>query len=345
MFRFANPEFLYSLVLIPLLIVFFVMVRRSKRRALERFGNLQLLQKLMVAYSPGRQNLKAALVIAAVTFFLIAMARPQIGTRLEEVKRKGVDIFVAIDVSASMLAQDIKPNRLEKAKHEIASLINQLKGDRIGLIVFAGEAFVQCPLTLDYGAAKMFLDVVDPDLIPVPGTAIGKAILKAVESFVAEERKHKVLILITDGEDTIGDPEPMKAAELAEKEGVVIYTVGIGTPEGVPIPVYDEAGRQVGFKKDRNGNVVTSKLDQLTLEKIALQTNGKYYHATPSEMELSKIYAEIQKMEKKELSSRIFSQYEDRYQYFLALGLVLLLIDTFLPERKKMKQEWRGRYV
>ena len=344
MFRFGNPEMLYLLLLVPLTAVFFVWVRRSKRRALERFGNLKLLRKLMVSYSPGRQNLKMVLVLSALMFFVLALARPQIGTRLEQVKRKGVDIFVAIDVSQSMLAEDIKPNRLQKAKHEVANLINKLRGDRIGLIAFAGEAFVQCPLTLDYGAAKMFLDIINPDLIPVPGTAIGKAIAKAVSSFVQTERKHKVLIIITDGEDTIGDPDPLKAAEAAEKEGVVIYTVGIGTPEGVPIPVFDESGKRIGFKKDRNGNVVTSKLDQLTLEKIALQTNGKYYHGTASEMELTKIYDQIQKMEKKELSSRIFSQYEDRFQYFLAVGLVLLLLDTLLPEGKRVKKEWRGRF-
>ena len=344
MFRFGNPQFLYLLLLVPALLGFFLWVRRSKRHALARFGNLELLRKLMVAYSPGRQNLKMLLVVASLLFFILALARPQIGTRLETVKRKGVDIFVAIDVSKSMLAEDIKPNRLEKAKHEVANLISKLRGDRVGLIAFAGEAFVQCPLTLDYGAAKMFLDIITPDLIPVPGTAIGKAIEKAVASFVQKERKHKVLIIITDGEDTIGDPDPLKAAQLAEKEGVVIYTVGIGTPEGVPIPVYDKNGKQIGFKKDRNGNVVTSKLDQLTLEKIALQTNGKYYHGTASEMELGKIYGQIQKMEKKELSSHIFSQYEDRFQYFLGIGLVFLLLDTLLPESKRTKKEWRGRF-
>lgn len=341
MFRFGNQEFLYLLLLVPLLIGFFIWVRRSKMKALERFGNIKLLEKLMIYSNTGRQNIKIFLVVSSLFLFLVALARPQIGTKLEEVKREGVDIFVAIDVSLSMIAEDIKPNRLEKAKHEVANLVNRLEGDRIGLIAFSGEAFVQCPLTLDYGATKMFLDIIDPNLIPVPGTAIGKAIEKSIQSFVETERKHKVLILITDGEDTVEDP--MKMAEVAEKEGIVIYTVGIGSPQGQPIPLYDNAGKQVGYKKDKQGNVVTSKLDELALEKIALQTSGKYYNAN-DKLELDKIYDAIGSMEKKELSSRIFSQYEDRFQYFLALGLFLLLVDVLLPERKRVKKEWRGRF-
>lgn len=343
MFRFANGNMLYLLVLIPATVIFFILVTKSKRRALERFGNLVLLERLMITRSPRRQNLKIGLIILSLFFFILALARPQIGTKLEEVKRKGVDIFVAIDVSLSMKAEDIKPNRLEKAKHAVASFIDKLKGDRIGLIVFAGDAYVQCPLTLDYSAAKMFLNVIDTDLVPKPGTAIGKAITLAMKSFVEKERKHKVLLLITDGEDTIEDP--LKMAEMAEKEGVVIYTVGIGSPKGVPIPLYDGKGKRIGFKKDRHGEIVLTKLDEITLEKIALQTGGKYYHATPGEMELGKIYDDISKMEKKELASRIFSQYEDRFQYFLAIGIVLLILELAIPERKKVKTEWQGRFV
>lgn len=342
MFRFAQPDYLYALGIIPVLILFLIWTRRSQKKNLQKFGQVKLLEKLIIASSPARRNFKTLLVILSLFFSLLALARPQIGTKLEEVKRQGIDIFIAVDLSLSMQAEDIKPNRLEKAKHEVASFINNLQGDRIGLIAFAGEAFVQCPLTLDYSAAKMFLDIMDPTLIPVQGTAIGEAIAKAITSFVQTERKHKVLVIITDGEDTVADP--LKTAELAEKEGIVIYTVGIGSPQGVPIPLYDRAGKLTGFKKDDENNVVTSKLDQLTLEKIALQTNGKYYHASPSEMELRKIYDAINSMEKKELSSRIFSQFEDRFQYFLALGLLLLLGDIFLPERKRVKMEWRGRF-
>ncbi len=342
MLRFGHQIFLQLLWLIPLLVLFYVMAFRWKRQALARFGNLELIKKLTQSISRHRQVAKVVLIIFAVIFMIFALARPQIGTKLEEVKREGVDILVAIDVSLSMKAEDIKPNRLEKAKHMVSNIIDLLQGDRIGLIAFAGDAFVQCPLTLDYGAAKMFLDIIDTDLLPTPGTAIGAAIMKAVQTFDERERKHKVLILITDGEDHAG--EPLKAAEIAEKEGVVIYTVGIGSVQGVPIPIYNEAGRNVGYKKDRNNQVVTSKLDEVTLEKIALQTGGKYYRASGGESELKKIYEEISKMEKKELASLKFSQYEDRFQYVLIFSIILLTAEVFISERRKVKEVWRGRF-
>lgn len=342
MFRFDNVMYLYLLWLIPILIAFYVMVFRWKKAALQRFGNLELIKKLTQSISRQRQVGKISLLLLAILFMILALAKPQIGTKLEEVKREGVDILIAIDVSLSMQAEDIKPNRLEKAKHMVSNLIDLLQGDRVGLIAFAGVPFVQCPLTLDYGAAKMFLEIMDTNLIPQPGTAIGAAIMKAMETFDQRERKHKVLILITEGEDHEG--EPLKAAELAEKDGVVIHTVGIGSVQGVPIPLYNESGRNVGFKKDRDDQVVTSKLDEITLEKIALQTGGRYYRATGSESELRKLYDEISKMEKKELASLKFSQYEDRFQYLLIIALVLLVAEVFVSERRKVKEEWHGRF-
>lgn len=342
MFRFDNVMYLQLLWLIPILIAFYVMVFRWKKAALQRFGNLELIKKLTLSISRQRQVGKIALLLLAILFMILALAKPQIGTKLEEVKREGVDILIAIDVSLSMQAEDIKPNRLEKAKHMVSNLIDLLQGDRVGLIAFAGVPFVQCPLTLDYGAAKMFLEIMDTNLIPQPGTAIGAAIMKAMETFDQRERQHKVLILITDGEDHEG--EPLKAAELAEKDGVVIHTVGIGSVQGVPIPLYNESGRNVGFKKDRDDQVVTSKLDEITLEKIALQTGGKYYRATGSESELRKLYDEISKMEKKELASLKFSQYEDRFQYLLIIALMLLVAEVFISERRKVKEEWHGRF-
>ncbi len=287
--------------------------------------------------------LKAALLILCLFFITVALARPQIGTKIEEVKREGVDILVAVDVSLSMNAQDIQPSRLEKAKHEVASLLKRLRGDRIGIIAFAGDAFLQCPLTLDYGAARMFMDALEPGIIPDPGTAIDRALELALRSFENRERKYKVLILITDGEHHGGDLKPL--IDQAEREGVVIYTVGIGSPEGVPIPIYDEYGRQIGFKKDRSGKVVTSKLDELTLEKIALQTGGKYYRASGSEQELDKIYDEISKMEKKELGSVKYTQFEERFQYFLFLAMLCLVIEMLIPERRRVREEWRGRFA
>lgn len=343
MFRFHNAFYLHLFWLIPILIIFFVFVFKWKTRALKRFGNLELLQKLTASTSRGRQILKVILILFSILFMILSLGRPQIGTKLEEVKREGVDIIIALDVSLSMMAEDIKPSRLEKAKHEIDNFIDLLEGDRVGLIAFAGIPFVQCPLTLDYSAAKLFLDIMDVKLIPQPGTAVGDAILLAVKTFEQRERKHKVLVLITDGEDHAG--EPLKAAEVAEKQGVVIYTVGVGSVKGVPIPLYNKQGNNVGFKKDRQGEVVTSKLDEITLEKIALQTNGKYYRATGGEDELKKIYADISKMEKKELASVKFSQYEDRFQYILVFAIILLVAEIFIPERKKIKREWRGRFI
>jgi Ca-activated chloride channel family protein len=247
-----------------------------------------------------------------------------------------VDIFIALDVSKSMLAEDIQPNRLEKAKHEISKLIDKLEGDRIGLICFAGIAFVQCPLTLDYNAANLFLNDIDTQIIPQPGTAIGSAISLARQSFVSQEMKYKVLVLITDGEDHEGDP--VAVAKEATKDGIVIYTIGIGSQQGAPIPEYDSYGNRVGYKKDRSGQVVTSKMDMLTLEKIAFETGGKYYISSSGESELEKIYQEISQMEEKELSSRQYTHFEDRFQIFLVIGLLFLIFETLLSERRKIKQ-------
>lgn len=309
---------------------------------MRRFGNLELVEKLSRSTSRGKQIIKAILIILGILFMALALARPQIGTRLEEVKREGVDIIVALDVSLSMLAEDIKPNRLAKAKHEISAFIDMLEGDRIGLIAFAGQAFVQCPLTLDYGAAKTFLDIMDPNLVPEPGTNLSDAIALAIKNFESQERKYKVLVLITDGEDH-GD-DPLKMAEVADKEGVVIYTVGIGSPKGVPIPLYDERGSQKGIKKDRRGEIILTKLDALTLEKIALTSGGKYYQSATGDVKLELVYDGISKMEKKELASMKFSQFEDRFQYILILAIILLLVEVFIPERKKVKVKWRGRF-
>lgn len=342
MVQFANLKVLLLLALIPAFIAFYYFVFKWKTRALNRFGNLVLIKKLSASTSRSRQIWKAVLVIVGVGFLVLALARPQIGTRLEEVKREGVDVFVALDVSYSMMAEDVKPSRLEKAKYEISKFIDKLEGDRIGLIAFAGEAFIQCPLTLDYGASKTFLEIMDPGLIPEPGTNLGAAIALATKSFESKERKYKVLILITDGEDHGEDAQQM--AEAAEKEGVVIYTVGIGSPQGVPIPMYDERGQNVGFKKDRSGEVILTKLDAFSLGKIAQVTGGEYYYSATGETKLDKIYDEIAKMEKKELSSKKFSQFEERFQWVLAFAIFFLILEVVVSEKIKTKVEWRGRF-
>ena len=331
--KFENPMLLHLLWGVLVLLFFFITVIRYKKKLMQRFGNPEILEKLVGNFSPGLRNLKIFLILCAYVSLVIALANPQIGTKTEEVKREGIDIMVALDVSSSMLAEDIKPNRLEKAKHAVSKLIELLQGDRIGIVAFSGMAHIQCPLTLDYSAARLFLSIINTDLIPQPGTAIGDAIRTSLKAFNREERKHKVLILITDGEDH--ESKPLEAAKEAEQEGVIIYTVGIGSPQGVPIPIYDRAGNQTGFKKDRNGSVVTTKLDVTTLQKIAYQTGGKYYLASSSEAELDDIYTEIGALEKKELVSRQFSQYEDRFQVFLLIGLILILLEIFIPERRR----------
>jgi Ca-activated chloride channel family protein len=342
LFRWGFQQGLWFLLLLPGLVLFFVWAFRQKRKSLERFGRWALVERLARSVSRKRQILKAGLLVAAVSFLTFALSRPQLGTKLETVKREGQDIVIALDVSLSMQAQDIQPTRLAKAKHEIASLIDKLQGDRIALVAFAGRAFVQCPLTLDYGAVKMFLESLDTDLIPVPGTAVTEAIEKSTAAFVEKDRKHKVMILITDGEGHEGDA--VEAAKKAATEGVVIYTVGIGSPQGVPIPMVDANGSTTGFKKDRDGEVVMTKLDELTLEKIALETGGKYYRATPGEMELQKIYDDILKMDKKTLASQQFEQYEDRFQALIVLAFLALVLELVISERRKWKGEWKGRF-
>ena len=332
----AQVDFIYVLlILLPLLIVFYWFVFRMKRRAKERFGNLGLVEKLSLSFSPKKQRWKVALILLGTLFLLFSLARPQLGTKLTLMKREGVDIVIAMDVSFSMMAEDIRPNRLEKAKQEVNGLIGRMRGDRVGLVAFAGVPFVQCPLTLDYSAAKMFLDIIDVNLIPQPGTAIGDAIRTSIGAFNQKERKYKVLILLTDGEDH--DSDPLGAAEEASKEGIRIYTIGIGSVVGEPIPLRDSQGRVTGFKKDKEEGVVVSKLDEVTLQKIALISGGKYYHATSGEMELDKIYDEISKMEKKELEGKLLTQYEDRYQYFLLISVILLCVEFLLSERRSKK--------
>jgi Ca-activated chloride channel family protein len=346
--RLAQIDYLYVLlILLPLLVIFFWLVLKMKKRAMRKFGNLALMEKLSLSFSPRKRRWRLVALLLGIFFLLFSLARPQLGTRLTLMKREGVDIVIAMDCSLSMLAEDFKPSRLEKAKQEVNGLISRMQGDRVGLVAFAGVAFIQCPLTLDYSAAQMFLDIMDTDLIPQPGTAIGDAVRTSVEAFSQKERKYKVLILLTDGEDH--DSDPPGAAEEAAAEGIKIYTIGIGSIEGEPIPLRNSRGEVTGYKKDTDDDVVVSKLDETTLQKIALATGGKYYHATSGEMELDKIYNEISKMEKKELEGKLMTQYEDRYQIFLLLSIVLLTAEFLLSERRspkaveKLKSETKNR--
>lgn len=333
--RFALPENLFLLGLVVILALFYIWSIRRKKKILSRFGDVWLLMKNSPYISFARQGSKAALLIVSVLFLVLTLSQLQCGTHMEMMKRQGIDVVVAIDVSASMLAEDMKPNRISKARQEVRGILDRLEGDRIGLVAFAGEAFIQCPLTLDYSAAELFLDVIDVGLIPEQGTAIGDAIKKATEAFESHERKHKVLILLTDGEDH--DTNPIEAADAARKEGIKIYAIGLGSQAGEPIPITDKRGNKAGYKKDKYGEVIVTKLDEITLQKIALNTGGKYYYASPGEMELDKVYDEISKMEKKELEGKLLMQYEDRFQYPLALAIFLIIGEFFLSEKRKNK--------
>ncbi len=335
--RFAHPGWLHALWGIVALIALYLYAEKVRQKMLLRFGNGRLLNKLTPGVIRHRRRQKFILFVVAYAMLVVALADPQIGTRLEDVRQKGIDIIVALDVSLSMQAEDIKPNRLEKARYEVNKLIDMLHGDRIGLVAFAGIAHVQMPLTLDYAASRMFLRMMDTELIPLPGTDIAGAIETATRAFNQKDTKHKVLIIITDGEEHEADP--VAAAKKAAEQGVIIYTIGLGSEQGVPIPLYDKYGNRKGFKKDRNGNVVTTRLDAATLQQIALAANGKFYMAGNGEAELQSIYKEVSAMDKKELTARQFAQYEDRFQIFLMLALAFLFWEFVWPERRVKKAQ------
>ncbi|MHB1050239.1 MAG: VWA domain-containing protein [Bacteroidota bacterium] len=332
MFRFAHPEYLYLLAALPLLLLLFMYVRARNNSARKSFSSAELFRRLAESHSDRKRVIKATLLLFAFAFLAVGLANPQVGTRMEEVKQEGVDLFIALDVSRSMLAEDIKPNRLQKAKYEIRNLIDRLGGDKIGLIVFSGEAFTQFPLTIDYGAANLLLDIVDVESVPVPGTAIGSAIAMAMKSFNFEEPSSKVLVIMTDGENNSGNA--IEEAKEAAEKGVRIYAIGLGSPQGAPIPSYNAAGQQVDFKKDRSGNVVLTKLDEPSLEEIATVGSGKYYRASNSQDELDAIYRDINALEKREFGTKKFTEFDDKFQYFIAVALLLLMIEAVLSDRK-----------
>ncbi len=338
MFRFAHSEYLYALAFIPVLLVVFWWALRMRKRGLELFGNLSLLDRLMPSAGKYKRSIKFFLLLASLMFLILGLANPQIGTKLEEVKREGVDIMIALDVSNSMKAEDIKPNRLESAKQEIARMLEKLQNDRIGLIVFGGQSYLQLPLTTDYSAARLILSTIDVDIVPDPGTAIGSAIRLAMKSFAEGEKKHKVIILITDGENH--EDDAVAAAKDAAAEGVVIHTVGMGSPDGAPIPIYQN-NAQVGFMKDNQGNVVITKLDEQALREIAETGKGTFVRATNQQNELDAVFKDVQSMEKKEFGAKVVTDYEDRFQYALVPAAILLLMEFFISERKnKWLAQW-----
>ncbi len=331
MFRFAHPEYLYGLAILPVLLILFLLMQAWKKKARRRLGDKNLIDQLSANYSGAKPLLKIILLLSGIAFIIVAWANPQIGTRLEEVKREGVDIVIALDVSNSMKAEDIRPSRLERSKLAISRLIDNMENDRIGLIVFAGQAYVQLPITTDYAAAKLFLSTIEPEIIPTQGTCIGCAIDLAQKSFVGTDNKHKALIIITDGENH--EEDAVESAKKANETGIIIHTIGMGSINGSPIPVYRN-GVQIDFLKDHNGTTVITKLETLTLERIAAEGKGIFVQASNNDDGLTAIQTQINKMEKKSFGNKQFTGFEDRFQYFLAAGLFLLLIEFSLSERK-----------
>ncbi len=336
MLRFENIQFLYALGAIPVCILLFMLTSAWKKRMIKRMGETNLVVQLMPEVSGVKARLKFTLFTVALFLLILTMLNPQAGSRLEEVKRRGARIIIALDVSNSMKATDLYPNRLERAKQAISKLIDRLQGDELGLIVFAGKAYVQLPVTTDYAAAKLFLDNIDTDIVPTQGTSIASAIDLAVESFGGEDDKsdqgkNKALIIITDGEDHEG--EVPDAAQRAVKKGIAIHTIGMGSPSGVPIPVY-QGKTLIGYRKDRSGATIITKLNEPALQEIASIGQGLYIHATNADIGLNRLLDSISSLDKSDLESKVYTNYDDYFPVFAFLTLCLLLIEVLVPERK-----------
>lgn len=327
---------LYLLWLLPVLIVFIIWRMHKAKSDLTKFAEHQILKELIKNVSFFKKILKMILRFLAIVLLLIAVLRPQWGYVLKEINRRGLDIFILLDVSKSMLSDDVKPNRLERAQREIKDLLKILKGDRVGIIPFAGKAFVSCPLTLDYSTAKMFLDDISINTIPVGGTNFTEAINKALRSFSdKEDTDHNIIIIISDGEKH--DQDAMNIAETIKEKGIKIYTIGVGTPDGSPIPI-SENQKTKTFLRDKDGNIVLSRINESFLKQLALTTGGSYARAGLGNLNLETIYAEhIAKLDKKELKSLKKKKYTERFMFFLIPAIILLLLEFFISDKKKQK--------
>lgn len=330
MFRIANPEYLYALLVIPVLIALFWYSRIRRKQALALFGQKEILWVLMPNVSSGRPVLKFVILMLALGSIIIAIARPQFGSKLKTEKRKGIELIIALDVSNSMMAEDIEPNRLERSKRAISQLVDKLSNDKIGLIVFAGDAYTQLPITADYVSAKLFLNSISTNIVPTQGTAIGAAIELGMKSFNPQFQGSKAMIIITDGENH--EDDAIGAAKAAAEQGIVIYTIGMGLPQGGPIPDYSNGMKS--YRKDREGNTVVTKLDEPMLQKIAEAGKGAYIRANNAQVGLNNLFNEVNKMEKSELETQIYADYDDKFQYFIGLALFLILLDFMVLERK-----------
>ncbi|MGD1848187.1 MAG: VWA domain-containing protein [Salibacteraceae bacterium] len=331
-FRFGRPEMAWGLVVIPFTLLFFWAAFYWRQRLLQRWGDYPLIARLIPNLSVTFPAVKFVLLRNAIFFLIVALMSPQSGSKLMEVKREGVDLMIALDLSNSMKAEDLSPNRLESAKRAISQLIEKLNQDRLGIVVFAGQPFVQLPITTDYSAAKIFLSTIDTEIMPTQGTAIGAAIELAVESFDLESPAGKAIVVISDGENH--EDDALKAAREAAELGIQVHTIGMGSSQGVPIPVYRK-GRKTGeYRKDQNGNAVVTQLNEQMLLDIARAGKGVYVQASNANAGLGYIFEEMAKLEKAEIDSKVFADYNDHFQYFLALALGFLILDLVFPARK-----------
>ncbi len=330
MFKFEHPEYLYFLIIIPLFAFVSLIISRRKKKALESFGNPDLLEPLMPGASSTRPVVKFYIMLLALTAIIFAIAGPQFGTKLQTVKRKGIEIIIALDVSNSMNAQDIKPSRLDRAKRAIYQLVDKLQNDKVGLTVFAGQAYTQLPITSDYPSAKMFINTINTNIINTQGTAIGTAINRCVNSFSAQEDINRAIIVITDGENH--EDDAIGAAKAAAEKGIKVYTVGMGLPKGAPIPI--PGSTQNNFMKDREGNVVISKLNEAMLAEIAAAGEGEFIAANNIRKGMNDLVDHLSQLEKSEMDAKVYTDYENQFQYIALIALFLLLVDFVILERK-----------
>ena len=328
MFRFANPEFLYLLFILPVLLAVYVYAYLQKRKAIKRLGNPEILSQLMPEVSPKRQFLKFWFIFGAVAAIIFVIAGPQFGSKLETVKRQGVEIMVCLDVSNSMLAEDVSPNRLEKSKQMLSKLTDGFTDDKVGLIVFAGDAFTQLPITSDYISAKMFLTSINPSMVSAQGTSIGAAINLAARSFTPNETSDKTIVLITDGENH--EDDAIGAASAAAEKGIHVNIVGIGLPKGGPIPLQGTNN----YMKDKDGNVVITMLNEQMCQEIAAAGKGMYVRADNTNSALKALQKEIDKMKKTELDSKVYSEYDEQFHLVAWIALFLLIVELLIFDRK-----------
>lgn len=337
--RFGAPDHFWLLLLLPLLAAFIVWAVFSKRRALARFAHHAMIPRLVDHHGATWQYGRYLLLVAGCLFLILALTGPQFGARTEVRKRRGVEVMVVLDVSRSMLAGDVKPSRLERAKHQIAELLDQLEGDRVGLVVFAGHAFVQCPLTVDYGALQLFLDLADTEMVPVQGTAVADAIGLATRCLPESEGHDQAIVLFTDGENHLGDP--VGAAKEAAARGIRIFAVGVGSPGGELVPNL----RTGGYHKDGQGNYVKSRLDEQTLRQVAQVGEGAYFASTLGGGEIGRIRDQLSQMDQREFGSARVTRYEERFQFCLLPALLCFLAEALLPDGRQRRGEWRGRFA